>query len=435
MAENTQKIGLIPTTSLVIGNMIGVGIFAIPAVLSRYGSISILGWIFSALGALIMAKIFSNFSKILVNKSGGPYAFSRAGFGDFIGFLMAWGYWICVWVGNGAIVIGLLGALSYFFPVLDTNPLYQITIGLGFIWFFTWINSRGIKESGRVQVITTVLKLVPLLFVTIVGVFYFRLDNFPAFNLTGENDFMTFPVVAVATLYAFLGIESACIPAENVKDPEVTVPRATMIGTIITTIVYILSTVVLFGILPNDLLQGSLKPYAEAAQFIAGDIGGNFVAIGVVISGMGVLNGWILISAQVPMATAKDGLFPGIFKVENKKGAPTIGLIIGSILTSLMLLLSFGGGLVDQFQFIAEISVFAALVPYLFTAAAYILVNIEKKLHANSWAKTFVLGTLGATYSIWAIFGSGKDTVFYGFLLLLAGIPFYVLMQWNKRQK
>lgn len=435
MAEKSQKIGLIPATSLVIGNMIGVGIFAIPAVLSKYGSISILGWVFSAIGALIMAKVFSNFSKIMVNKSGGPYAFSRAGFGDFVGFLMAWGYWICVWVGNGAIVIALLGALSYFFPVLDTNPMYQITVGLSFIWLFTWINSRGIKESGRVQVVTTALKLVPLLFVTIVGIFFFKLDNFPEFNLTGENDFLTFPAVAVATLYAFLGIESACIPAEDVKDPEVTVPRATMIGTIITTIVYVLSTIVLFGIIPNDMLQGSLKPYAEAAQFIAGDIGGYFVAVGVVISGIGVLNGWILISGQVPMATAKDGLFPGIFKLENKKGAPTIGLIIGSLLTSLMLLLSYGGGLVDQFQFIAEISVFAALVPYLFTAAAYILINIEKKLHTNSWVKTFMLGTLGFAYSLWAIWGSGEKTVFYGFMLLLSGLPFYLLMQWNKREK
>jgi len=406
MAEKTQKIGLITTTSLVVGNMIGVGIFVIPAALAKYGSISLLGWVFTAAGSLVLAKIFSNFSKIIVNKSGGPYAYSRAGFGDFIGFLVAWGYWICIWIGNGAIAIGVVGALSFFFPVLETNSFYQLAVGLGIIWIFTWIR-----------------------------LFYFKLDNFPAFNLTSDSNFVTFPAVAVITLYAFLGLECASVPAADVRNPEVTVPRATMIGTILTTIVYILSTVVLFGILPNDMLQSSPKPFADAAQLIAGDFGGYFVAIGVIISGLGVMNGWVLMVSQVPMATAKDELFPRIFKRENKKGAPIFGLLIGSALTSMMLLISFGGGLVDQFEFIVEISVFAALVPFLFTAAAYIIILIDKKLHNNNWVKTFVLGSLGFAYSLWAIWGSGRDTTFYGFMLLLSGIPFYLLMRWHKRNE
>lgn len=434
MKENDQKIGLITTTSLVVGNMIGVGIFVLPAALAKYGSISLLGWMFTAIGAIILAKIFSNFSKILVNKSGGPYAYPRAGFGDFIGFLMAWGYWVACWVGNGGIAIAIVGALSFFFPVLETHSLYQVSIGLSLIWLFTWINTRGIKESGRVQVVTTVLKLVPLAFVIIVGVFFFDINNFPAFNLTGENDFATFPVVAALTLYAFLGIECATIPTANVENPEVNVPKATMFGTILTGIVYILGTIILFGILPIDVLQNSAAPFAEAAKLIAGDFGGYFVAVGVIISGLGVLNGWILVTGQMPMATANDNLFPKIFKKENKKGAPAVSLVIGSILSSLVMLMSFTEGLVDQFQIIVEIVVFVALVPYLFTAAAYILVIIDKKLHANSWVKTFVLGGLGMAYSIWAIYGTGQETVFYGFLLLMSGIPFYLLMQWNKQK-
>jgi len=435
MQKTAQKIGLITTTSLVVGNMIGVGIFVIPAALAKYGSISLLGWVFTAAGSLVLAKIFSNFSKIIVNKSGGPYAYSRAGFGDFIGFLVAWGYWICIWLGNGAIAIGVVGALSFFFPILETNSMYQLLTGLAIIWIFTWINSRGIKESGKVQVVTTALKLIPLAFVIIVGLFFFKLDNFPAFNLTSESNFVTFPAVAVITLYAFLGLECASVPAADVKNPEVTVPRATMIGTILTTVVYILSTVVLFGILPNDLLQDSPKPFADAARLIAGEVGGYFVAVGVVISGLGVMNGWVLMVAQIPLATAKDELFPKIFKKENKKGAPIFGLIIGSALTSMMLLISFGGGLVDQFQFIVEMSVFAALVPFLLTAAAYVIILIDKKLHQNNWVKTFVLGILGFAYSLWTIWGSGSETTFYGFMLLLTGIPFYLMMKWHKRNE
>jgi len=434
MNSESQKIGLITTTSLVVGNMIGAGIFVLPATLAKYGSISIVGWIFTAIGSLILAKIFSNFSKIIVSKSGGPYTYSREGFGDFIGFLVAWGYWICCWVGNAAIAIAIVSALSFFFPTLETSPILAVSVGLSMIWILTWVNTKGVKESGRIQVVTTVLKLLPLVLIIIIGAFYFSLDNFPKFNLTDDSNFATFPVVAVLTLYAFLGIESATVPAGNVKNPAVTVPKATMLGTLISTFVYIFGTVVLFGILPIDILQESPAPFAEAGKIIGGDFAGYFVAAGAAIAAIGALNGWVLITSQIPMATAKDNLFPRVFKKENKNGAPIFGLIIGSVLTSLVMLMNFTEGLVDQFEFIVLLTTLTCLVPYLFVAAAYIISIIERKLHANNVIKTFLLGSLGFAYSLWAIYGSGHDTVFYGFLLLLLGIPFYVLMRWNQRK-
>ncbi len=435
MSSNQKKIGLITTTSLVVGNMIGAGIFLLPASLAEYGSISLFGWLFTATGAIILAKIFSNFSKIIVNKSGGPYTYSKEGFGVFIGFLVAWGYWISCWISNAAIAIAIIGALSFFFPILETNSMLAVVIGLSMIWFFTWVNSKGVKASGKVQVVTTILKLLPLVFVILIGGFFFSLDNFPDFNLTGESNFETFPVVAALTLYAFLGIESASIPAENVKNPGKNVSKATMLGTIITTCIYIFGTIVLFGILPTDVLKGSAAPFAEAGRIIGGEYAGYFVAVGAAISGIGALNGWILIVAQIPMAAAKDKMFPRIFKKENKNGAPVLGLIIGSILSSIVMLMNFSEGLVDQFTFMVNLTVLTCLVPYLFVSAAYIIVLIERKIHLNSILKTFVLGLLGFSYSVWAIYGSGADVVFYGFLLLLLGIPFYALMQWNKTKE
>ena len=432
MSSNNKKIGLITTTSLVVGNMIGAGIFILPASLSTYGSISLLGWIFTASGAIILAKIFSNLSKIIINKSGGPYAYSKEGFGDFIGFLVAWGYWIYTWISNAAIAIAIIGALSFFFPILKTNSLLAVSIGLSMIWFFTWINSNGIRSSGKIQVISTVLKILPLLFVIIFGVFFFSIDNFPKFNLTGETDFTTFSLVAALTLYAFLGIESASIPAENIKNPSKTVPKATMLGTIISTCIYILGTVVLFGILPTETLQNSPAPFAEAAQVIGGKYAGYFVAVGAAISGMGALNGWILILAQIPMAAAKDNIFPKVFKKNNKKGAPFLGLIIGSLLSSAVMLMNFSDSLVTQFTFMVNLTVLACLVPYLFVSAAYIIIVLQKNKDTSSILKTVILGLLGFLYSLWAIYGSTAEVVFYGFLLLLLGIPFYVLMQWNK---
>jgi len=435
MNNKPQKIGLLTATSLVVGNMIGVGIFVLPAVLSNYGSISLLGWVFTAAGALILAKIFSNFSKIIISKSGGPYVYSKAGFGDFIGFLVAWGYWIACWVSNGAIAIAVIGAASFFVPELATNSLMSVSLGLGLIWIFTWINSRGIKESGKIQLITTVIKILPLLFIIVFGLFFFKLENFPAFNLTGESNFTTLSTVATLTLYAFLGIECATIPAGDIENPKKTIPRATMLGAIITTALYILGTIVLFGILPLDVLQNSPAPFAEAAKVMGGDYGGYFVAVGVIISGIGVLNGWILITGQISMATAKDNLFPDFFKKKNKKGAPVNGFVIGGVLSSIVMLMNYSEGLVDQFEFIVQLTVIATLLPYLFTAASYALIVIEKKLHAKSWIKTVVLSALGFTYSLWAIYGSGPDTVFYGFLLLLIGIPVYIYMKWIKNKE
>tara|TARA_R110000787_G_scaffold6697_9_gene23295 strand:- start:13726 stop:15033 length:1308 start_codon:yes stop_codon:yes gene_type:complete len=432
MSSNQKKIGLITTTSLVVGNMIGAGIFLLPATIAQYGSISLLGWIFTAIGALILAKIFSNFSKIIVNKSGGPYTYSKEGFGDFIGFLVAWGYWISIWVSNAGLAIAIIAGLSVFFPSLNSNPLISVIVGLSFIWFFTWINSRGVKESGRVQVVTTVLKLLPLVFIIIVGAFMFSLDNFPAFNLTEESDFATFPVVAALTLYAFLGIESATVPAENVENPEKTVPRATMLGTVIVTLVYILGTVVLFGLIPVEELKTSNTPFADAGEIIGGKYTGYFVAAGAVVSAVGCLNGWVMLSGQLPMSAAKDTMFPRIFKKENKKGVPVLGIIIGSILTSIVLIIGMSDGLVDQFEFVVNLTVLACLIPYLFVSASYIITLIEKKSHPNSFLKTFILGSLGFTYSLWAIFGSGSEVVFYGLILLLLGVPFYLLMKWNK---
>jgi len=435
MKTKSQKIGLLTTTSLVVGNMIGVGIFVLPAVLSSYGSISLLGWIFTATGALILAKIFSNFSRIIVSKSGGPYIYSKAGFGDFIGFLVAWGYWIACWVGNGAVAIAIIGAASFFIPELATNSILSVSLGLALIWMFTWINARGIKESGKIQLITTIFKILPLLFVIIVGLFFFEFDNFPTFNLTRESNFSAISAVATLTLYAFLGIECATIPAENIENPDKTIPKATMLGTIIVTILYILGTVVLFGVLPLDILQNSPAPFAEAAKIIGGNYGGYFVAVGVLISGIGVLNGWILITGQISMATAKDDLFPDFFKKENKNGAPVNGFIIGGVLSSIVMLMNYSEGLVEQFEFIVQLTVLVILMPYLFTAASYALIVIEKKLHTKSWIKTFVLSSLGFTYTLWAIYGSGSETVFYGFLLMLIGIPVYIYMKWIKNKE
>ncbi len=423
------KLGIWMATSLVIGNMIGAGIFMMPAALAEYGGISILGWLASSIGALLLALVFSRLSNMVRNNNGGPYAFAREGFGDYVGFMVAWGYWISAWVAVAAIAIAFVSALSIFVPPLHNNPLVAVMTGLAAIWFLTWINSLGIRNSGRVQVLTTLLKLAPIAVIILGGFFFFKTDNFVPFNASGTSFTGAIATTGTLTLYAFLGLECATIPAANVKNPEKTIPRATILGTLITTGVYVLSTVAVMGLVPLETLATSPAPFADAMKVMTGEIGSHIVAAGAAIAAFGALNGWILIQSQLAKAISEDGLFPKIFQRENSNGVPVWGIVIGSTLSSVVMLMNYSEGLVEQFKFIILLSTLCTLVPYLFSAAAYVAISLEKTRKPGMWI--FALGGLTFLYAMWAIFGAGETAVFWGFILLLAGTPFYVWLKWK----
>ncbi|MGB5359205.1 MAG: amino acid permease [Eudoraea sp.] len=432
-SKNKKKLGLWMSTSLVIGNMIGAGVFLMPAALAAFGGISIIGWLASSMGTLVLAFVFSKLSKLFLNKSGGPYAYTRAGFGDFSGFLVAWGYWISIWVGMAVMAIAFVSALTVLFPMLEENSIASVLTGLGAIWLLTWVNSRGVRESGKIQVVTTLLKLTPLLMIIVGGFFFFNIDNFIPFNVSDSSSFEAIAITSTMTLYAFLGFESATIPADNVKDPGKTIPMATMLGTIITTLVYILGTMAVMGMVPLQELAVSPAPFADAMGIMTGELGRELVAGGAAIAAFGALNGWILIVGQLPRATAKDKLFPGIFKKENKRGVPVYGMLIGSALASGVMLMNYAEGLVEQFRFLILLGTLTALVPYLFTSAAYVSILLEKKLPSQPWLGIYGMGSLAFSYSLWAIFGAGEKAVFWGFILLMVGIPFYVFVKWRNK--
>ena len=421
----SKKLGIWMSTSLVVGNMIGAGVFLMPAALAAYGGISVVGWLFSSIGALVLAFIFSRLSKMVKNSTGGPYAFSRAGFGDFLGFLVAWGYWISIWVSNAAIAIAFVGALTVFFPFLNESPVASVSVALISIWGLTWINSLGVVSSGRMQLATTVLKILPLVIIILGGIFFFNIDNFMPFNTSEFSTSKAIAVTAALTFFAFLGIESATIPADDIDDGQKTIPRATMLGTGITTLIYILSTVVIMGMIPMESLAKSPAPFADAMALLAGSTGEKLVAAGAAIAAFGALNGWILVMGQVAKATAKDGLFPKIFGKENKKGVPFPGMVIGAVLTSIVMLMNYTEGLVEQFRFMILLATLCTLVPYLFSSAAYVVLG--KGSYSTNQLR--VIGGLGFAFSIWMIYGTGEESVFWGTLLLLAGTPFYIWMK------
>ncbi|HLG10734.1 MAG TPA: amino acid permease [Dehalococcoidia bacterium] len=435
-ASPRKSLGLWSSTGLVAGNMIGSGIFLLPASLALYGPISLVGWVITATGALFLALVFANLGRAYP-KTGGPYEYSRRAFGDFIGFQVAWGYWIAVWAGNAAIAVAAVAYAGEFWHTLSDEAIVGAAAAIACIWSLTLINLAGVKPGGQVSLLTTVLKIIPLLAIATVGLFYIDGANFSPFNASGDGWFSAVRAAAPLTLWAFIGLESATVPAEDVENPSRIIPLSTMLGTIVTTAIYILSTVVVFGVIATPELAESTAPFSDAAKSMWGSEFGRLVTIGAVISAYGCLNGWILLSAQVPMAAARDGLFPSVFSRLNSRGAPVVGLVVSSALASGLVLTNYTSGLVDAFTEILLLATLTTLVPYAFSSMAQLLLLVSDReaFSAKNFVRDAVIAAVAFAYTMWAIEGAGQEVVFKGFLLILAGTPVYVGMRWYQLRK
>jgi APA family basic amino acid/polyamine antiporter len=430
-----KKLGFWMCTALVVGNMIGSGIFLLPASLAIYGGISILGWMITATGSILVALVFAKLTQ-MIPKAGGPYAYSRDAFGDFAGFLVAWGYWLSIVAANAAIAVAFVSYLTVFWPALSDNSLLAAFVALSSIWFLTYINIIGIRRAGMVQLVTTIIKIVPLLLIVIFGLFYIDFSNFTPFNISGESNMSAITATIALTLWAFLGLESSTVPAADVENAKVNIPRSTVIGTVFTAIIYILSTVVVMGIIPASQLATSTAPFADAAGIIwDSSSAGYIVGIGAIISCFGALNGWILLQGQIPLAASIDGIFPKVFSKVSKNGTPVSGLIFSSLLITVLMALNYTKGLVELFTFIILLATLTALIPYVFTSMAELMIFIKhpERFSGQKLLGSSVIAVFAFIYSIWAIAGSGQETVYWGFILLMCGIPIYVWVRWKQK--
>ena len=383
---------------------------------------------------IVLALVFFNLSKMMP-KIGGPYAYAREGFGNFPGFLVAWSYWISILCGNAAISIALVSYLAMFIPSLASNSLFAVIAALLNIWILTFVNIFGVRESGRVQLVTTILKIAPLIAIVLFGIFYLDPNNFIPMNRSSETSFDAIAATTVLTLWAFLGLESATIPAENIKNPDKIIPRATIVGTIITAIIYIISTIAVMGIISPEILVNSNAPFADAARKIWGSAAGYIVAAGGVVACFGALNGWILLQGQIPLAAAKDNLFPKLFSKLSKNSTPVFGLVISSIIVTLLMMMNYTKGLVEQFTFIILLATLVTLVPYLISTLSEILI-FSKKREGESRTKykiSVVIALLAFLFSAWAVWGLGYEIIVWGIVLISSGIPVYFLITHNRK--
>jgi APA family basic amino acid/polyamine antiporter len=420
-APQAREIGFWTAVALVIGNMIGSGVFLLPASLAPYGGIGLIGWLVSTVGSVLLALVFARLSRFHP-VAGGPYAYTRQAFGDLAGFLIAWGYWISVWCTNAALAVACVGYLDPFFPSIVRNPAKAAALAVAAVWLLTAVNIRGVRTAGRVQILTTIVKILPLAVIGLAGLFYLQPSHFAIAETSGRAIAGGITATATLTLWAFLGLECATIPAGSIRDPERTIPRATVAGTLLAGILYIVSTVGVLGVLAPATLGRTSAPFAEAARALAGDRAAGAVALGAAISCFGALNGWILIVGQLPMAVARDGLFPLVFGRVSTRGTPAVGMVVAAVLSTGLVAMNYSKSLVDLFTFIILLATLSTLVPYAFCSLAGFMLRRSVRLTP---AASIVAG-LAFAYALWAIGGAGTEVVYWGFLLLMAGLPVYV---------
>jgi basic amino acid/polyamine antiporter, APA family len=422
--STARALGFWTAVALVMGNMIGSGVFLLPASLAPYGGIGLIGWCVSAAGSVLLALVFARLAR-LNPAAGGPYAFTRQAFGDLPGFLVAWGYWISVWSSQAALAVALVGYLDPFFPSIVRVPKSAAALAVSFLWLLTGLNVLGVRAAGRLQLVTTVLKIMPLVVIGIGGLFVVDTSHFAIAASSSGTFVRSVSATATLTLWAFLGLECATIPADSIEAPERTIPRATVAGTILTAAIYIVSTVGVMGVLAPSVLGTSTAPYADAARALIGPGAAAFIALGAAVSCFGALNGWILVGGQLPLAVAQDGMFPRVFSTLSGRGTPARAMVIAAALASGLIAMNFTRSLVQLFTFTILLSTLSSVIPYAFCSMAGFLVSGERQAtRMNRGAGGIAI--LAFAYALFAIVGAGAEVVYYGFILLMCGLPVYV---------
>jgi basic amino acid/polyamine antiporter, APA family len=426
----SRPMGLWMALALVMGSMIGSGVFLLPAALAPLGWNSVIGWIITVSGALCVAGVFAQLCKA-VPKAGGPYAYTRAAFGDGAGFAIAWAYWISMWVGNAAIATGAVSYMTQIFPVIG-NPGLSTTVTVAIIWAFTLVNISGAKLAGQMQVIWTLIKLVPL--IAVIGL--------AAYVLTIQGVGIITPFVAkdisldhiatatILTLWAMLGLETATVPADKVVDPQRTISRATIFGTGAAGIIYILVCSAVVLMLPAAITAASPAPFAEFVAHYGGANAGTAIAAFGAISALGALNGWVMVQGELPAAMARDGLFPAFMGKASANGAPRNAHLFTTCLLTIVILMNANRSMSAMFEFLIILTTAIVLVMYLGCVAAAVRLISTGAMRGTKGFAAILLGA--GLYSLWTIYGAGGEALGWAGVLLVAGLPVYAGVKFGK---
>lgn len=433
LEEQAHKLGLPSATALVIGSIIGTGVFTMPAVMAGAGTSSIFTLVGISICAVLLGVMFGQLTKRVPHNEGGLYAYARHEFGDFAGYLTAWCYWITAWAGNAAIVSSWVLYVESLFGIDNPSGWTNLGIAAVGLWIPAAINLAGVKQMAWFQNLTVVLKFAPLLLVGTVGWFFIDTGNFGEFNASGGSLYDAVNLAAGVALFSFIGVECAAIAAGRVDNPRRNVSRASIIGTGASALLYIAVTAAVMGLVPHDQLVDDGAPFVAAfnAMFTASWVG-KAVALVAVISGIGALNGWTLITAEVPYAAAKDGLFPARFATESAKKVPAFGIVVSTAVATALMAWSYSGetGL-KVFTYLVYLSVVTVAIPYFFSACAQLAFLVSRRRVDQGWAlvRNLAVTIVAGSFSLWVTFASGYQSVYQALMLVLAGIPIYAFLK------
>jgi len=431
--QKARALGLTSATGLVIGSIIGTGVFTMPAVLAGAGTVSLLVLAVIAVGAMLLAALFGQLTKRVPNADGGLYAYARHEFGDFAGYLTGWCYWIQAWAGNAAIVSSWVFYVDALFGIRPSG-LGNWGIALVGLWIPAAVNLAGIRDTAWLQNLTVVLKYLPLLFVGVVGWFFVTKANIGAFNASGGSLYSAIGIAAGVALFSFIGVETAAISAKRVKDPRRNVGRASLLGTGAAAIVYLAVSAAVMGLVPHHALLDNGAPFVSAFQVIFphGTWAGKLVAALAATSGFGALIGWTLVTAEVSRAPADDGLFPRPFGWTDRKGTAWFGVVVAAALPSLLMLWRYttSSGL-TVFTYLVDLTVVTVAIPYLFSACAQLAYLVARGRPVQGWrlARDLTITAAAVLFSLWVAFAAGYAAVYQAMVVVLAGIILYAFIR------
>jgi basic amino acid/polyamine antiporter, APA family len=424
MHARDKPLGFWMCTSLIVGNMIGMGIFMLPAALAPFGRNAFAGWAITVTGCLFIAHVFARLARAMPDEDG-PYGYCRRAFGNGVAFFTMWCYWVSIWVTNAALAIGIVGYLTTLLPVLSSHPALPPLAAMAIIWFFVLVSLRGALASGRVQLASAALKLLPMGAIVLLGAWLLgkgsATSHLPAtpFSLDGTA------AAGTIALFAMLGVECASLPATKVHDPQRTIPRATIAGTLVAAVVYVCVCTIPMLLLPQAELAASNAPFVDLFRRYWDAGSGNWLALAVIFSGLGALNGWTMLAGEVTASMANHGIFPPLLNAPNRHGAPAWSLLLVGALASAMIAMNYSRSLAEGFTFLTLVVTAASMPLYLVGGAAVFKLRQRGAMLAFSAVMTCV-------FSLWAFYGMGQEAFWWGIVLGAAGLPVYWLVRWRQ---
>ena len=425
MAEPGKKMTLAGLTTLVAVNMMGSGIIMLPTNLAQLGAISLLSWVITAIGSMAIAYCFAQLG-VLCPRTGGMSAYSEEAHGKSSFFMASFLYYLSLAIGNVAIAISAVGYLTPFFPWLGTGAVPLCVGVVALIWITTIANFGGPSLTGRIGTITVWGVIVPVAGLSIIGWFWFEPSVFAAAWNPHDTTMSEAIVKSIPlTLWAFLGMESAAQNAGAVENPQKTVPMACMLGTLGAAAIYILSTTVIQGIVPNAELAESSAPFALVYAQMFNPFIGKVVMVLAVIACLGSLLGWQFTLSQTSKYTADERMFPRLFSKVSAAGAPILGMIVAGIRQTLMAFSTMSPNASDQFGKLVSLAAVTNIVPYITSVSALLVVMYTSKVSRQTYQFNVMAILVAVFYSVYALYASGQDAVFGGMMVMMAGYLLY----------